>query len=141
MFLKSQGLLNAGLIALALSFGAVSAHAEQSTFNLPVEAHWGAVLLQPGHYELKVSSAPFLPHFMSVIQDGHTKLILPSVEEVVETSGQDYLRLVIVGNDYYIREYNSGSKGKRFTFLMPKRPYYEVKAIPPRIPVSEKQGS
>jgi hypothetical protein len=42
------------------------------------------------------------------------------IQQVQEDSDRSYLVLVSVGGTYFVREYNSGPTGKRYTFGVPK---------------------
>jgi hypothetical protein len=138
---KLKWIMNASVIAMAIYCGVPSAEAEQISFDLAVEAHWGTIILQPGHYSLEVPSAASWPQRICVTQNGKRHCISPLVEEVAEESQRSYLRLVTVGSEYFVREYDSGPTGKRFTFRVPKATSDEADATRSSIAVPETGGN
>ena len=114
------------LFAATFFFAAVRAHAERASFNLPVEAHWGSTILEPGEYIIDVPLATSWPQLISLTRNG--KLVrLQAMTEATETKSKgSYLQLVTVGDTYFVREYNSGSAGKLFTFNVPKGATYKL---------------
>ena len=109
------------LIALAMGLGlsAMQASAQQATFHLPVAAHWGPAVLQPGDYKL---SAPVgdVAHIITVFGESQTSMIMPVSAWSGQTSDRSYLELVNVSGTYFVKEYQSGASGRTFTFAVPK---------------------
>jgi len=123
----------ANIAALATVIGVTSslASTEHATFNLPVEAHWGSVILHPGTYTFDVPSATSWPQQINLNRNGSTVWILP----ITESSGwfasdRSYLKLVAVGSTYFVHEYDSGQTGKQFTFRVPKGASHDLKIKP-----------
>jgi hypothetical protein len=118
--MKLSWKIRAGVFAAATFCFAISATSEPVSFDLPVEAHWGMSILPPGHYTLEVPPTTSWPQTLSVIHQGEKQWISPLIQEAQEDSNRSYLVLVPVGGAYFVREYNSGPTGKRFTFRVPK---------------------
>lgn len=138
--------VNTAVLASAICFTAFRANAEHLTFELPVEAKWGAAVLQPGiKYTVEIPLATSFPQQMVLTKNGSTVRILALSEESTDQSNGSYLRLVAVGDAYFVREYRSGQSGKQFTFQVPERPRHEreqmVKAPAKDIQVGVAAGS
>ena len=57
MDLRRTRLFNISVFAIALSLSALQAKAQQATFSLPFEVHWGSAVLEPGEYRLSAPQA------------------------------------------------------------------------------------
>jgi hypothetical protein len=118
---RTRRALNTAALAAIFLFTAFGAHAEQATFNLPVEVHWGLAILKPGKYTINVPLAQSWPQQMSLTRNGKVVAsLMPSMESAGSESNESYLQLVSVAGTYYVGEYKSGPTGKQFTFLIPK---------------------
>jgi hypothetical protein len=107
---RTRRALNTAALAAIFLFTAFGAHAEQATFDLPVEVHWGLAILKPAW-----------PQQMSLTRNGKVVAsLMPSTESAGSESNESYLQLVSVAGTYYVGEYKSGPTGKQFTFLIPK---------------------
>jgi hypothetical protein len=114
--------LSVSVLALAVGLGASQANAQEvrGNFNLPFEAHWGNVVLQPGEYALRISTATSAAHpVMYISQEGRTVMVLAGPSGRAE-SDRNYLKVDSVGRAHVIREFNSAVLGQRFTFSVPK---------------------
>ncbi|MBV8832158.1 MAG: hypothetical protein JO217_07510 [Acidobacteriaceae bacterium] len=118
--MKLSWTIKAAVFAAATFCFAMSASSEPVSFDLPVQAHWGMSTLPPGHYTLEVDPATSWPQTISVIHEGQKRWVSPLVQQAQEDSNRSYLVLVPVGGTYFVREYNSGPTGKRYTFGVPK---------------------
>ncbi len=117
------------IIVLALGMAAVQAKAEQGKFNLPVQARWGAFVLEPGEYQLSVPQwTASWPERVSLTGNGKTVWILASTEEERRTFDRSSLTLVNVGGRYAVSEFSSKASGKSFTFNVPRAPRHEATA-------------
>ncbi|HZS53820.1 MAG TPA: hypothetical protein VFA65_05420 [Bryobacteraceae bacterium] len=109
-----------GVAAAALACTGVMQAAEQGTFHLTNEIHWGKAVLEPGDYRM-VLPAPGLrqPHFRI---EGRSGMIfeLPLTTGFQSYSDSNYLKLVKVDGNYFIQAFSSGATGKTFTFSVPK---------------------
>jgi hypothetical protein len=104
----------------ALASAAIMQGAQQCTFHLPVAAHWGKVLLQPGDYSLSRASSIVDQAIFRVDGAGTTAFEIPLLAEEQSPSDRSYLKLSAVGGDYFVREFSSGITGKTFEFSVPK---------------------
>src|SRR4051794_36797765 len=84
-----------GLAVLAaLSWTASHAQAQQGSFQLSVEAHWGNVVLPPGLYRISVPMRASWPEIMELSSHGKTVSILPELETSQPSSNHSYFSLV-----------------------------------------------
>jgi hypothetical protein len=104
----------------ALSLTASHAQAQQGTFHLPVEAHWGNIVLPPGLYHFSVPMRASWPEILEISSHGKTISILPELEASQQPSAHSYLSLVNIKGTYVIREFHAGALEKVFTFPLPK---------------------
>lgn len=105
--------------ALGIGLTAMQLSAEQGTFNLPVQAHWGNAVLQPGEHTLQVP----LPLGQTIVYlrgGGAAQMAIPLTTENTADSNRSYLHLSKVGGEYYVDAYQSGVSGRRFIFAKPK---------------------
>ena len=118
------------VLSVAVFLVAFSASAAHATFDLPVEAHWGSVVLKPGKHSFDVPLASSWPQQIS-LTDNNRRI---SISAITELSGVDsdysYLRLVAVGGTYFVQEYRSGPTGRQFTFWTPKPSHSETGESP-----------
>ena len=110
MLAAAAGLAGAGLMQAA----------EQAKFHLPVAAHWGSVVLQPGDYNLWLPDVAAGERMFRIERDGKTVRELPLVTDVQKTSESSYLELRQIDGDYFVRELSFGPTGRAFTFSVPK---------------------
>ncbi|MBV8552933.1 MAG: hypothetical protein JOY54_16690 [Acidobacteriaceae bacterium] len=108
------------ILAVVVSMSASHAAAQQATFHLPVTAHWGQAVLQPGDYKM-TSPEPALGSSTFFVRGADmAAYTLPLTTEDRRASSSSYLQLVKVDGTYFVEEYNDGSAGKLFTFALPK---------------------
>ena len=103
----------------ALSFTALQLSAQQGTFNLPVEAHWGQAVLSPGAHRVSVPNSAgqkvvFLEGEKTATQMSVPMMTQPSAEKA------SYIHLVKIGGTYYVDAYQSGYGGNKYFFSKPK---------------------
>jgi hypothetical protein len=94
--------------------------AQQATFHLPVTAHWGKAVLEPGDYKMMLPAPSAGQREFLVQGPRQTVLELPLVTDVQNISSSSHLKLYEVNGDYFIRELSFGPEGKTFTFSVPK---------------------
>ena len=104
----------------ALSLTPSHVQAQQGNFYLPVEAHWGNVVLPAGSYRISVPMRATWPEIMEISGQGKTFAILPELEVSRRASGHSHFSLLQINGTYVIREFESGASGKVFTFPVPK---------------------
>jgi hypothetical protein len=109
------------LAALTAVFSmGITQAAQQAKFHLPVAAKWGNVLLQPGDYNMTLPT-PSVGNWQIYLEGaGKRVYAMPMITEVRDQSTRNYLKLVKVDGAYFVREYDSGTIGKAFTFVVPK---------------------
>ena len=104
---------------LGIGLMAMQANAQQGTFNLPVQAHWGNAVLQPGEHRVQVP----LPLGQTVVYlrtGERTQMTVPLTTESIAGSSRSYLHLSKVNGEYYVDAYQAGISGQRFIFPKPK---------------------
>jgi hypothetical protein len=111
-----------GLAALCASAIAIPAQAEeQATFHLPVRAHWGAAVLEPGDYRVALPAPSVGRIDFQIIGGGKSLRALPQVTDVRRGSKtRSQLVLAQIDGTYFVREFSSQSAGKAFLFAVPK---------------------
>ena len=137
MYFRTKRLLNATAVTAAVCFTALPANAERATVNLPFEVHWGGVVLEPGEHTIFVTPAVSWPQRISLDEKRGTAWVLALAEGTEVESDTSYLKLVSVAETYFVREYFSGSTGKRFTFSVSDKTghergskSYQIKYVP-----------
>jgi hypothetical protein len=114
-------LITVSAFVVALGLGASQASAQKATFNLPFEARWGNVVLDPGSYTLSAADSPAAIHIYYLHSDAGTQMAVPAiVNNEAVASGRSYLKLANVDGTYYVREYVSGATGRAVKFAIPK---------------------
>lgn len=109
------------LVALALGLTASQANAQNSkgTFNLPFQAHWANVVLEPGQYTLSLPTRASNASILYVTGQGKTIMVLLGTSGTTE-SERSYLRVENIGQEYVVRELAYGPTGRVITFAVPK---------------------
>jgi hypothetical protein len=121
MALLRKRVLGMTLLAASLGMGALKAEdTRRATFNLPVKAYWGNVLLSPGQYTMWIPVATHWPQVVALSTHGKTLFVLAGIESVQPTSNGSYLELSKVAGTYVVDEFNSGISGKLFKVQRPK---------------------
>ena len=107
------------IIAIGLGLTALTLNAQQGDFNLPVQAHWGPAVLQPGEHTVRV---PYKTGqaLVSLTTNGDTQMAMPLTAELIPQSNRNYLHLVKINGQYYVDVFQSGMTGKRYIFPKPK---------------------
>ena len=120
MNLSINRILNIAALTVFASTGLMHA-AEHATFHLPVPAHWGQVVLQPGDYKMSLPEPSIGRSTFVVVGADRAFFEMPqSTNSVYDTSDSSYLKLVAIDGSYFVREFASGPNGKLFTFGVPK---------------------
>ncbi|HEX4166812.1 MAG TPA: hypothetical protein VHZ55_15205 [Bryobacteraceae bacterium] len=123
---KSNRTAFVSALAIGIGLTAMQANAQQGTFNLPVQAHWGTAVLQPGKHTVQVP----LPLGQTIVYLGSGlthQLTVPLTIENNIASTRSYLRLTKVNGEYYVDEYVCGPSNKKFFFPKPKEPRHGAK--------------
>lgn len=121
MYFRLTRVLSLTAIAAGLGLTTVHASAQQATFHLPFEAHWGRAVLEPGDYRLSLPMGESPSHLIHLRGAGKGSMFVPEATETQQFgSNRSYLKLVNVKGTYFVREYKSGPAGLLFTFSVPK---------------------
>jgi hypothetical protein len=121
VYFRSSRALSLAAIAAGLGLTAMNASAQQARFYLPVEAHWGRAVLEPGDYKLSLPMGDSPNHLIHLTGGGKGSMFVPQVTETQQfDSSRSYIKLVNVKGTYFVREYKSGPAGLLFTFGVPK---------------------
>ena len=119
MYLTYKQILTSAVFALASCVTAAQVNAQYATFNVPFEVHWGSTVLAPGTHKFSITPATSWPQPISLVVKDSTTSIFALLEATEPETDDSYLRIVNIGGTYFVREYYSGSAGKRFTFRVP----------------------
>lgn len=115
-------------VAAFASAGLMQA-AEHASFHLPVTAHWGQVVLEPGDYKM-ILPEPSTGQMEFVVRGAGTAVYeSPLVATTQDVSNSSYLKLREIDGNYFIREFTSGPTGETFTFPIPKRSHRQQEAM------------
>lgn len=119
---KTNRMARISAMAFGLGLTALTLSAQQGNFNLPVKAHWGPAVLQPGEHIVRVpyKSGQTL---ITLSTNGDTQMTMPLTAELIPQSNRNYLHLVKINGQYYVDVYQSGMTGKRYIFPKPKAPH------------------
>jgi hypothetical protein len=124
IFVTSKMNWTLGAILLAASYvgSAPSARAQQpslGTFTLPVAAHFGSVVLQPGEYTISAITGTSM---IRVAGEGGIATILAA--SIDTQAGREHGRITLanVNGTLALQRFDSGVTGKRFDFDVAKLP-------------------
>jgi hypothetical protein len=115
---KSNRVIRLFAFAIGLSVTAMHLSAQQGTFKLPVRAHWGTAVLEPGEHKVLAPLALGQP-ILYLYSDHSRQMTLPMVTAIVSTE-RSYLHLTRINGEYYVDAYQSAANGKRYSFAKPK---------------------
>ena len=94
--------------------------AQQASFHLPVEAHWGNSVLAPGDYNIVVQLPSFGTTELKLEHEGKAVFELPLTTDVQRDSDANYLKLENINGQYFVTEFSSGQMGEKFNFSLPR---------------------
>ena len=121
MFVFSGRTVRAVLFSIALGTFVVSANAQQGTFTLPFETHWGNAVLPAGDYKMSSSVTPAFPKVLSISGQGISVWVIAGMANPADDSETNsYLTIQSVGSLHVVRQFVSGLTGKTYKFEMPK---------------------
>jgi hypothetical protein len=118
--LKINWTLSAALLAVSCAVTAPQARAQQAyhgAFTLPVAAHFGSVVLQPGEYSISTLERT---RAIRVTGDGGTATILASSIDTEAAFGKGRITLENVNGAFALKRFDSGALGRRFDFVIAK---------------------
>lgn len=112
-----QAISGLALVVLVLGLTMVPVNAQtavRGTFELPMTAYFGKVVLRPGHYTISYLKDMGVP-FVELKGEG-ASITLPAATRVGESAGRSYLEVADIGGTNFIRAFNSGSSGALLVF-------------------------
>ena len=109
----------AAIMVAALGVTALQASAQKGTFNLPVEAHWGKVVLAPGVHQVQVPFPTNGQRVAYVYTENRAQMSVPLTTQIAQDD-RSYLHLVRVNGTYYVDAYQSHVNGLKYFFPRPK---------------------
>jgi hypothetical protein len=116
---KTNRMARASVLIIGVGLTALTLNAQQGEFTLPVQAHWGAAILEPGQHTVRVPQK-IGQTLVSLSSSADTQMAIPLTAELIPQSSRNYLHLVKVNGQYYVDVYQSGVTGKRYIFPKPK---------------------
>ena len=119
MFVRMSWMRKFAAIAIFATSGLMQG-AEHGKFHLPMEAHWGESVLPPGYYAMTLPALSLGQWQLVIEHSGKVIFEVPATTDAEEYSGEDFLKLSAVNDQYFVTEFSSGSTGKKFTFSLPK---------------------
>jgi hypothetical protein len=118
----SNSLLGLVGVCIGMGLAAGQANAQQASFTLPVQAHWGRVVLEPGDYKIRF---PMAASTLRVIQvsgaDRTWNFLIPVTSYDLKHSDKSKLRLVSVNGNYNVESLSDAVTDRTFSFWLPKR--------------------
>jgi hypothetical protein len=139
--MSNNRLFGAATLAFALTLAVSHASANEATFKLPVSAHFGNAMLQPGEYRMTISSPVTSINVIYLYGGGKVQATLPALTDTQELSDRSYLQLANVGGTYFVTKYISGVNGKTYTFDIPKAARRQTVASTPATTVAVTGGA
>ncbi|SRR5712692_5947360 len=114
-------LLFLGLCTFGLLSASGQAETAHGTFQLPVEAHWGKMVLAPGEYEFSVSD-DVAGRVVTVRsrETGSSGMVLPVSWSDVKSATGTMLMLTKSGEGEYVRALLLGDSGVVLNYAIPK---------------------
>jgi hypothetical protein len=111
------------LAATAISVGTSSAQDFQGKFTLPLQAQWGKVILQPGHYTMTLARFQGGQQVVTVRSEGTAgpeAMILTESENPSPSISKNSLLCIREGGALVVRSLEVAVEGETIYFHMPK---------------------
>jgi hypothetical protein len=122
----------AGAIAY-LGLAATGASAQQAQFTLPMEAHWGKAVLEPGNYTVKFPNAADATPILWLKGNGKSVNVLLQSRDADERIGENgKLILRDVDGAYVVESISNPISQESYLFAMPKLHESATSAATPR---------
>jgi hypothetical protein len=115
---KTNRVIRVAAIAAALGLTALQVSAQQGTFNLPVEAHWGRAVLEPGQHRVSIPTAT--GQKLVYLQGNKTTQMSIPLTTQPSQENRSYIHLVKINGAYYVDAYQSEFSGSKYFFSKPK---------------------
>lgn len=107
-------------LAATLGLTAMQMSAQQGTFNLPVEAHWGHAVLEPGQHSVRIPLGTSGQQIAYLTSDKDTQMTVPLSSQPLTRANRSYLHLVKINGTFYVDAYQSATNGSKYFFARPK---------------------
>ena len=105
-----------GLCVVGLLSAIGQAETARGTFKLPVETHWGSMVLAPGEYEFRVSDGLVTVRSK---ESGSSGMVLSRSSSEVRSQSGTKLILMKSGEGTYVKALTLGDSGMMLTYGMP----------------------
>jgi hypothetical protein len=123
MILQKQHLCSLALLVGAVGLTVAPASAQQTykaTVDLPAQTRWGGVVLHAGRHEVVLEDGSDGVSVIQVSGQGDLARILTGPIDYKPLSDRSTLQIVSAGGEYVVTHFNVGSRGKSFSFAVPK---------------------
>jgi hypothetical protein len=123
------------LLGLSLCLGSSNAMAQsvvEGKFNLPFQAHWGSLTLEPGAYALRIERGAAGPNLIFLRGPHGTQTRLLGAYSTVKESSRSYLRVTNADGTFSINEFYCGALGHAYQYETPKVRQLEAKTDKPQ---------
>jgi hypothetical protein len=119
-------ILSFALFTVLVGATAATASAQQASFHLPFEAKWGSLVLPPGDYTVHLPE-PALGSREVLVQGPAVGFIMALTADnyggrIAAPPNGDYLKLVKIGDTFYVAKYEEASMDTTLFFKTPKQP-------------------
>jgi hypothetical protein len=112
------------LMALATLITPLRANAQslvRGNFDMPFDAHWGIIHLQPGHYTLSIERTAGGSRLLMVRGPGGAQTrLLGEGSSIVPNSEKSYISFQKTGDTYAVKEFYCGAISTSYSFRVPK---------------------
>jgi hypothetical protein len=91
----------------------------KATFNLPMQAYWNDMMLQPGAYTLSMDRTSSGVELINLRGETIAKTFFTPAG-ARDSSGHSYLSVDNINGAYVIRQFDEGPLGRAYKFAVPK---------------------
>jgi hypothetical protein len=123
------------MLALSLCLGSSKVMAQsvvQGNFNLPFQAHWGSLVLEPGAYALTIEHGNGGPNLIFLRGPHKTQARLLGGYSTVNQSSRSYLRVTNTDGTYSVSEFYCGALGHAYQYHTPTVRQLQAKSDKPQ---------
>lgn len=117
---KTNRMIKVTAVAAALGLCAMQMSAQQGDFTLPVAAHWGNVVLQPGSHRVSMPIEPSGLKIVYLESNNERAMTLPVTSQPADEGMHSYIRLSKINGTYYVTAYQNEIAGHKYFFAKPK---------------------
>jgi hypothetical protein len=124
------------MLAVSLCLGSSKAMAQSTavlgSFNLPFQAHWGSLSLEPGAYTLKIEREAGGTDVLFLRGPNKSQAKLLGGYSIIKHSDRSYLRVTNTDGTYSVSEFYCGALGQTFQYHTPKVRQLQAKTDKPQ---------